>query len=311
MSRIISDMIYIIGHKNPDTDSIVSAMVMADYFNKLGQKAKPARAGKINKETEFVLKLANAKPPSLVKSLSDKQVFLVDHNEFSQAGEGIERAEIIGAIDHHKLGGIKNDKPIYFRIEPLGSTSALIFKLFEENNFKLSRNQAFILLCAIISDTLKFNSPTTTNQDIEIAKELAGICIQNINNLADAMFKAKSEISGIKLQDLILLDYKKFNEQGTEFGIGVCETVMPETIIAKKQEILELLLQIKKQKKLGLIFFAVVDIIKQQTHLFIASEQEKIIAEKGFQKKTQESVMILPGIVSRKKQIAPAIINAL
>ena len=132
-------MIYIIGHKNPDTDSIVSAIVMADYFNKQGEKAKPARVGKINKETDFVLKQANAKPPLLIKNLAKKQVFLTDHNEFTQAGDGIESAEITGVLDHHKLGGTKSQSPIYFRIEPLGSTSTLIFKLFEERNFKLNK----------------------------------------------------------------------------------------------------------------------------------------------------------------------------
>jgi manganese-dependent inorganic pyrophosphatase len=305
-------MFYITGHKNPDTDSIVSAIVMADYFHKLGQKAKAIRVGKINKETEFVLKQAGVKPQILIKSLANKQVFLVDHNELNQIGDGIEKGEIIGVLDHHRLGGgIITGSPIYFRIEPVGCTSTLIFKLFEEKNFKLSKTQALLLLSAILSDTLKFNSPTTTKEDIKIAKKLAEICKQNINDWAKKMFKAKSDITGISIKDLILLDYKKFEEKNTSFGIGVAETVLPKAILDKRQKILELLPQIKKQRKLDLMFFSVVDIIKQQTHLFAASEKEKLIAEKGFKKKIKNGVMFLPGVVSRKKQIVPIIINAL
>ena len=305
-------MFYITGHKNPDTDSIVSAIVMEDYFKKLGEKAKAVRVGKINRETEFVLKQAQIKSPILIKSLANKQIFLVDHNELEQAGDGIDKAKIVGVLDHHRLGGgISTDGPIYFRVEPVGCTATLIFKLFEEKNFKLNKTQAFLLLCAILSDTLKFNSPTTTKEDIQIAKKLSEICKQNINKLAEKMFKAKSDITGINLKDLILLDYKKYCEKNASFGIGVCETVSPKNILEKKQEILKLLPQIKKQKKLDLMFFAAVDIIKKQTYLFVADEKEKMIAEKSFKKKAKDNLIFLPGIVSRKKQITPGIIGGL
>ena len=305
-------MFYICGHKNPDTDSIVSVIVMKDYFQKLGEKVKAIRIGKINKETEFVLQQAKIKPPAMVKSLAKKQVFLVDHNEFEQAGNGIEKAEIIGVLDHHRLSGdIKTAFPIYFHVEPVGCTATLIFKLFQEKNFALNKNSAFLLLSAILSDTLKFNSPTTTKEDIKIAKKLAEICKTNINKLAEKMFKAKSDISGINIGDLILMDFKKYDEKNISFGIGVCETVLPEPILEKKQEILKLLPQIKKQKKIDLIFFAVVDIIKQQSYLFVVSEKERSVAEKGFNKKTKDDLVFLPKIVSRKKQIAPGIIKVL
>jgi manganese-dependent inorganic pyrophosphatase len=175
----------------------------------------------------------------------------------------------------------------------------------------LNKKQAFLLLCAILSDTLKFNSPTTTKEDIKIGKKLSEICQQNINKLAEKMFKAKSDISGINLKDLILQDFKKYSEKNVNFGIGVCETVLPETVLEKKQEILKLLPQIKKQKKLDLMFFAVVDIIKKQTYLFVDGEEEKLIAKKSFKKKSKDDLIFLPGIVSRKKQIAPEIIGFL
>lgn len=305
-------MLYITGHKNPDTDSIVSSIVMADYFQKLGEKTKSVRVGKINKETKFVLKQAGAKPQVLIKSLAGKQVFLVDHNELKQIGDGANKAEILGVLDHHKLSGeIKTNKPIYFRIEPVGSTCTLIFKLFQEKKFVLSKNQAFLLLCGIISDTLKFTSPTATKQDVKIAEKLAKICEQKINELAKKMFEAKSDISGINLKDLILMDYKDFQEGKIKFGIGVCETIIPVTILKKKEKILSLLDIIKKQKKIDLIFFGVVDIIKKQTFLFVSGVREKEIAEKAFNKKEKDNLIFLTGVVSRKKQIVPSIINVL
>jgi len=305
-------MFYICGHKNPDTDSIVSAIVIANYFNKINKKAKAVRVGKINKETEFVLKQVKIKTPALIKSLAGREVFLVDHNELTQIGDGVEFAEIVGVLDHHRLGGgIKTEKPIYFRIEPIGCTSTLIFKLFQEKGFALNKKQAFLLLCAILSDTLKFNSPTTTKEDIKIAKKLSKISGWNINNLAKKMFKAKSDISGINFKNLLLMDFKKYDEKDINFGIAVHETVLPEMILEKKQKILKLLPQIKKQKKLDLIFFAVVDIIKKQTFMFVVGEKEKSVVEKGFKKKAKDDLVFLPGVVSRKKQIAPEIIKSL
>lgn len=304
-------MIYVVGHKNPDTDSIVSAIVMKDYFQKIGKKAKAIRVGKINKETEFVLKQSNASSPNLIKSLANKQVFLVDHNAIEQSGDGIEQAEIIGVLDHHNLGGIKSASPIYFRTENIGCTASLIFNLFQEKNISLNKKQCFLLLCAIISDTLKFTSPTTTKQDIEIAKKLAIICQQDIDKLAQEMFKAKSDIKGINLKDIILSDYKEYKEKNKIFGIGVSETTNPEIILEKKQKILDLLVKLKQQKKIDLMFFSVIDIIKKQAYLFIIDNKEKIVAEKAFKKKENQNLIFLSGIVSRKKQLVPAIIKAL
>lgn len=304
-------MIYVVGHKNPDTDSIVSAIAITDYFQKLGKKAKAIRVGKINKETEFVLNKIKIKAPSLIKNLSNKQVFLVDHNATEQSGDGIEKAEIIGVLDHHNLGGIKTDKPIYFRIEEIGSTASLIFKVFQEKNISLNKKQAFLLLCAIISDTLKFTSPTTIKKDIEIAKKLAVICEQDIDELAQDMFKAKSDIKGMSLENIILSDYKEYKEKNKIFGIGLFEIINPKIILDKKQKILDLLVNLKQKKKIDLMFFTIIDIIKKQAYLFIIHDKEKIIAEKAFKKKEKQNLIFLSGIVSRKKQIVPAIIKAL
>lgn len=304
-------MIYVISHKNPDTDSIVSTIVMTDYFKKIGKETKAARVSKINKETKFILNKIEIKPPSLVRDLAKKKVFLVDHNELEQAGEGIEKAEIIGILDHHKLGGIRTPEPIYVRIEPLGSTSTLVFKLFQEANFQLNKNQAFLLLCGILSDTLKFTSPTTTKEDKKAAKILAKISQANINHLSQEMFKVRSDISGMKLEDLIFSDYKEYQEKEINFGVGVHETLSPEIILKKEKEVFSILEKAKKEKKLNLIFFALVDILKRNSYLFLVEEKEKEVAQKAFKKKVKENLLFLPGVVSRKKQIIPSILKVL
>jgi manganese-dependent inorganic pyrophosphatase len=298
-------MIYIVGHKNPDTDSIVSAIVMADYFQKTGKQSKALRVGKINKETKFVLNKAKIKLPSLVKNLSKKKVFLVDHNEIEQAGIGIERAEIFGILDHHKLGGIKTKEPIYVRIEPIGSTSTLVFNLFQEKKIQLKKNQAFLLLSGIISDTLKLTSPTTTKEDRKAVEILARISQTNINTFSQEIFKIRSDISGIKLKDLIFSDYKEYKEENLSFGIGAHETLNPDVLLKKEKEIFSIL------EKLNLIFFALVDILNKKTYFFLPGDKEKEIAEKAFKKKTKENLLLLLGVVSRKKQIVPPILKVL
>ncbi|MDP2967039.1 MAG: manganese-dependent inorganic pyrophosphatase [bacterium] len=313
-------MIHIVGHKNPDTDSIVSAIVMADYFQKIGKQSKALRVGKINKETKFVLNKAKIKLPSLVKNLSKKKVFLVDHNEAEQAGTGIERAEIFGILDHHKLGGgMKTKEPIYVRIEPIGSTSTLVFNLFQEKKIQLKKNQAFLLLSGIISDTLKLTSPTTTKEDKKAAEILARISQEDIDALSQEIFKIRSDISGIKLEDLIFSDYKEYKEENLIFGIGLHETLSPEVLLKKEKEIFSILEKIKKGKKLDLIFFALVDILKRKTYFFLPGDKEKEIAEKAFKKRakrinpllSKENLLLLPGVVSRKKQIVPSILKVL
>ena len=304
-------MIYVIGHKTPDTDSIVSAIVMADYLKQTGKKAVAASAGKINKETEFILKKAKINFPVLINNLANKKVFLVDHNELEQAVSGIEKAEIIGIIDHHKLGGIRTNQPIFVKIEPLGSTSTLIFNLFQETKIKIKKNHAFLLLTGIILDTLKLTSPTTTKQDEIALKKLSLISKSNINQTAQEIFKIRSDISGTKMKDLILSDYKDFKEKNIIFGIGVHETTSPENVLNKEKQILLELKKLKKIKKIDLIFFALVDILKNKAWFFLIDEKEKQLAEKAFKSKAQGNLILLPGVVSRKKQMVPLILKKL
>lgn len=298
-------MIYLVSHKNPDTDSIVSSLVMKYFLKKSGQKVKACRIGEVNKETAYVLDYLKEKAPALIKNVAGKKLFLVDYNEIEHGGKGMEKAEIIGILDHHRLGGVETVMPIFSRTEPLGSTSTLVSKMFKEKGFVLQKKQAALLLAGIISDTLKFVSPTTTKEDKKIAKELEKISSENIDKLATEMFKARFDMSGINLKDLLTKDYKEFKLGNIMIGIAAWETPSSQKILEKKSEIIERLKKMKKQRRIGLIYFGTLDIFKKECNLVVIGEEEKKVAEKAFGKKEKENIICLPGVISRKKQIVP------
>lgn len=298
-------MIYLVSHKNPDTDSIVSSLVMEYFLKKNGQKAKACRIGEINRETIYVLDYLKQKTPTLIGNVAGKKIFLIDHNEIEQGGKGIEKSEIIGMMDHHRLGGIETTLPIFSRTEPLGSTSALVFKIFKENDFPLSKKQAALLLAGIISDTLKLVSPTTTSEDKKFTKDLEKISGENIESLSQGMFRARFDISGVTIKELLTSDYKEFKLGKTVVGIAVWETPDPKAIIKKKDEIIDELKKIKKQTKVDLIYFCTLDFLKKECKMIIRGETEKRAAEKSFNKKENDGIILLPGVISRKKQITP------
>jgi manganese-dependent inorganic pyrophosphatase len=290
---------YVIGHKNPDTDSIVSAIAAAQLFN-----AEPAKAGEINKETKYILDTFGFDVPQDLPQ-EEKKVVLVDHNSPDESlaqGE-----ELIGIYDHHKLGNPHTSEPINVRIETLGSTAALIGKMYQEKGVILSKEIASILICAIISDTLKFTSPTTTDEDKSVAEELNKIAQLDLDKVAEEMFNAKSDISDISTEDLLGKDYKVFDMDGKKVGIGVWETVNTQVIVDRKEEIIEKLLDLKQKDGLDYVYFAAVDILAGNSELFILDDNTGDVAKKTFGQEIINNIMHLPGIVSRKKQITPKI----
>jgi len=308
-----------IGHKNPDTDSIVASLIFADFLKKvrkpilgfLNFKIKPARAGSLNRETKFVFNYFKQTPPFLIKNIKNKDVVLIDHGDYDQAAEGVREARIVGVIDHHQLGGITTAAPIFYRAEPIGSTSTILAKMFLENKLFFDKKTAGFLLAAILSDTLKLTSPTTTGDDKKITQILAKVSKENIDRLSQKMFEAKSDIKGISFNELVSKDYKEYKDGGINFGVGVWETVCPQKIKVKEKEILSALEKLKKKRKMKLMFFALVDIFKKNSEVFLLGEKEKLVAEKVFRKKAKGNLLFLPGVVSRKKQITPFLINFL
>ena len=306
--------IIVIGHKNPDTDTVVSAILLAELINKTQKPVKGrAVAGvekELNRETKFVLEYFNQEAPEKIESLSGKDVFLVDHGEFEQSPEGIESANLVGVLDHHKMGGIKTNSPIYYRAETKGSTCTIIAEMFFQNNVSVEKKEAGLLLSAIISDTLNLTSPTTTQEDKDVADKLIEISKENMDKLAEKMFEAKSDISGISAKELVTKDYKEYEAGGKKFSIGIWETVKPERVEEIQKDIFSSLEEVKKENSLDFVFFGLVDILKNETKMFLL-EEEKKIAQAAFEKDLEGDFLVLPGVVSRKKQILPAIINFL
>lgn len=311
--------IILVGHKNPDTDSIVAPLAFADFLKKVREpilgfsfsNIKVARAGQFNRETEFILSHFKQKKPPFIKSVQNKNVVLLDHGDYGQAVDGIEKANLLGVLDHHKLGGLKTTTPIFYRVEPLGSSSSLVAKMFFENNRCPNKKIAGLLLAGILSDTLKFTSPTTTVYDKKVAKVLARISGENPKKLAKEMFEAKSDITGIFPQDLVSKDYKEYKQGKITFGFGVWETTSSWKVEEMKEKIFLALEKLKKKRKLDLVFFALVDIMNKNSKLFLLGEKEKLIAKKAFHKPISGNFLCLPGIVSRKKQMLPPVLKIL
>jgi len=264
----------------------------------------PVRAGEINKETEYILKRFKLDVPAMIPE-EDKKIILVDHNSPEEMSEFIKPDEIMGIFDHHKLSGPFTDEPIEVSMRPVGSTCSLVATLMQKYEVEPEPNLAGALLCGVLSDTLKFTSPTTTDEDRGIAAWLNGFAGIDIDKTADEMFAAKSDISKIKTDELVTKDYKVFEMGGEKVGIGVWETVMPSSILERKDEILKVIAE--KKDGLDYIYFAAIDILDQKAHFFIAGEKEQNAAESAFGGKTHTGVLMVPGVVSRKKQIVPVL----
>ena len=305
------NMIVVIGHRNPDTDSVVAAIAGSYFFNKIGKESRPARAGELNRETKFVLNFFEEKEPELIKDLTGWNFVLVDHNSVKESVEGRDDQKLVAVIDHHYLSGIQTKIPILYRSEPIGSTSTILAKMYWERKIDIPVKIAGLLLSGIISDTLKFNSPTTTDEDRQIAERLAQIANVDIDRLAEEMFEAKSNLDGIPIEEVISQDYKVFESLKGMFGVGVWETVKPEVLIDQKEKIITALREKKEKDKLKWLFFAVVDILKQNSYLLLIGDEEGDLAQRVFAGQADQGIMFLPGIVSRKKQVVPRILDYL
>ncbi|NTV40664.1 MAG: manganese-dependent inorganic pyrophosphatase [Candidatus Moranbacteria bacterium] len=306
------DKIVIIGHKNPDSDSIISAIVGVEFFFKsFGKEAVAYRAGELNNETKYILEKLSVEAPKLIESLSeDVSVALVDHNEVGQISEKIVTESIDYIFDHHKLS-VKTEKPIFFISQPIGSTCSLLAKMFFERGLEISEINSKLLLVGILSDTLNLTSPTTTEEDRELVLKLNETAKIEVETFVTEMFAAKSNLEGISVGEIINMDYKVFEMGELNVGIAAWETTSPQSVNEKKVAILKELAEKKEVEKIDRLFFMVVDIIRQNCQLYLLGKDEKSLAEKVFGGEIQEEIMILPGVVSRKKQIVPQLTEEL
>lgn len=310
----MKDEILVMGHLVPDTDSICSAITYSWFLNQTGKKSIPVRLGKINRETEFVLKKFGFSAPELFEHFEPNQkVVIVDTNNTDELPKNLAELEILEIIDHHKLvGGISTKSPIFINIQPVACTASLIFKMAKEKNLDIPKAVAGLMLSAILSDTLKFASPTTTELDKNFAKELVIITGENIDTLADEMFLAKSDLTGLSARDILFFDSKVINMKNKKIRFSTLETVKPEIALSKIFEIREEMKKIKIEEKLDGVFFFITDILKSNSILVTNDEFERNLAQKAFGKNFDDTdTMFLRGVVSRKKQIIPSVENAI
>ncbi|ANU16156.1 manganese-dependent inorganic pyrophosphatase [Planococcus maritimus] len=304
--------VFVLGHKNPDTDSICSAIAYAHLKKELGMDAEAIRLGEPNNETVFALEQFNAQTPRFVKRASDevKQVILVDHNERQQSIDDIDEVQVIEVIDHHRIANFETTDPLYFRAEPVGCTATILLKLYKEHAVEVPTDIAGLMLSAIISDSLLFKSPTCTEQDIQAAKELAEIAGVDAEEYGLAMLKAGADLSNKTLEDLISLDSKEFEAGEHRFEVAQVNAIDVSEVLDRQAELEVLINNTVVAKDLDLFAFVVTDILNNNSEAIVLGRRSDII-ESAFQSTVENNRVILPGVVSRKKQIVPVITEAL
>ncbi len=311
--------VYVVGHMNPDTDSVCSAIVFSYLLNKWREKdglvkiegeAVPAIQGEPNPETKFVLEKFNVETPAIIEDVEGKTIALVDFSEKAQAPKNIEKAEIIAIVDHHKIGDITTPNPILFVNLPVGCTATVLKKLFDWSGVEIPKDLAGLMLASILSDTVIFKSATTTEMDKEVAKELAEIAgIENIEEFGIEVKAKLSAVDELSARDIILRDFKDFDMSGNKVGIGQIELVDLKLIEGRKEEILEELKKMKAEGGYHTIALMLTDIMKEGTELLVVTDDASVI-ERAFGKKLEGNSVWLDGVMSRKKQVVPPLENA-
>lgn len=306
---------YVMGHLKPDTDSVVSAMALAEFyrqtpsFNRLSAEA--VITGPINNETAFLLKKFGVDSPKIISASdiqSDDQIVLVDHNESNQRLEGIKEEQIVEIVDHHKAN-LSLNQPIFMTFKTWGASSTIIYYLMKENGFTPDKKLAGLMLSAILSDTVGFKSSTCTDQDIKTAKKLAELAeINDLAALTLEIFKAKSDLSQLSCEQMVKNDYKIFDFAGKKVLIDQLETVEQEQLITEKKDcLLEAMQKVKEELGVALIFVVISDILQVNSKILLLGTQEQEIAELAFSTKASNQIIDIGAKLSRKKEIAPAI----
>lgn len=299
---------FIFGHKNPDTDTITAALATSYLKNKLGHDTRPVRLGEVNNETQYALDYFKVEKPELIERIPAEveDVILVDHNEFQQSVENISDVRIIEVIDHHRIANFETREPLYFRVEPVGCTATILKKMYEENNIEITKEIAGLLVSAIISDSLLLKSPTCTQEDEDAARALAEIAGINLEEYGLAMLEAGADLSDKSITDLITMDAKEFEMNGSKVEIAQVNAVDISKVLELQTELEREINSIVADKKLNLFLFVVTDILNNDSEV-IALGQAKDNVEKAFHVKLENNRALLKGVVSRKKQIVTSL----
>ena len=294
----------VIGHMNPDTDSIISAIAAADLYARRGIDVTAAAQGAPTPETAFVLEKFGLPAPKIVTDVAGQDIFLVDFSDLPQAPQGMDSATVLGIVDHHKLGDVTTASPIEAWIWPVGCTSTVIKNMYDFYGVEIPRAIAGGMLCAILSDTVIFKSPTCTEADKQAVADLAAIAgVEDVVALGMEMFKVKSAVDGTPMRDLVFRDYKDFDMNGNKVGIGQLEVVDLSILEAVKDGLREEIARVKGEGRHS-VFLLLTDIMKEGSEMLIVSDDPAVV-EAAFGVKVDGDTVWLPGVMSRKKQVVP------
>jgi len=301
--------VMVFGHKSPDTDSTGSPIIWAWYLKHVKNiDTEPVLLGQPNSEALFMLDYWGIEKPQIIDNLdSGSSVVIVDTNNPDELPENINDCEIQTIIDHHKLvGGLQTKHPIDVVIRPLACTATVMIEIMGADiTTKMPTMIKGAALSCILSDTLEFRSPTTTDLDKSIAEKLALDLGIDMKSYASQLFKAKSDVSNYTDPELILMDSKKYDVGGKKLRISVMETTKPNEILKRKKSLLKAMEEIEEKEGVDQILFFVIDILKEEAILLVPNNLVKEITEKSFGKSSGGDTIVLPGILSRKKQIIP------
>ena len=298
----------VFGHKSPDTDSTGSPLIWSWYLNEVkGTPAKPVLLGQPNTEAAFMLDRWGFDMLEIIEDVADDQAcVVVDTNNPAELPANINGADVQQIIDHHKLvGGLETKGPIDITIRPVACTATIMFDLMGDDAAKMPENIKCAMLTCILSDTLEFRSPTTTERDREVATHLATELGISIPDYAAEMFAAKSDVSSFSDAELLRMDSKEYEVDGTKFRVSVLETTSPATVLDRKASLMDSMVTVAAEDGVDQVLLFVVDILNEEATLLVPNELVKTVASKSFAADAAGDTVVLPGVVSRKKQIIP------
>lgn len=302
----------VFGHQNPDTDAIVAAKAYSYLQNQLGYDTEAVALGEPNAETAYVLNHFDEPTPRVVNAVKPEvdAVMLVDHNEFQQSVSDIESVQVTHVVDHHRIANFNTDQPLEYRAEPVGCTSTILTNMFAEKDVKIPVKLAGLMMSAIISDTLLLKSPTTTDKDKEALRALAQIADVDYESYGIEMLKAGTNVDAKSDQELIDADAKSFDINGKNVRIDQINVVDFEDVLKRQSSIMKAMSDEAQSEGYDLFLVLVTDILNSNSKMIVVGEPTDAV-EKAFNAKLTDSVMDLPGVVSRKKQVVPQLTDAL
>ncbi len=301
-------MIKVFGHKSPDTDSTGSPIIWAWYLTEVkGTPAKAVLLGEPNTEAAFVLKRWDLAEPEIIADVAaGEEVVIVDTNNPAELPASINEANILGIVDHHMLvGGIKTKTPIEITVRPLACTATIMHDLIGADLAKAPKAVKGAMLSCILSDTLEFRSPTTTPHDKAVAEKLAKDLGISIPDYASELFAAKSDVSRFSDAELLRMDSKEYELGGKQLRVSVLETTAPKVLLDRKASLMKSMTSVAKEDGADQVLLFIIDILKEEATLLVPNDFVKTVAEASFGAKVSGDTVVLPGIMSRKKQILP------